>query len=236
MDIQQSLHTLKSSNLFQYGVTVIILLSSVLVGVGTYNFDGTLFTILLGLDLAITVFFIIEILIRFFSEPKKLNFFKDGWNIFDSIIVISSIIPAGAGTSVMVLRLLRLARLLRIISFAPELRFVIESLIESLKQSVNVIVLIFILLYIYGVAGVILFGTVEEGRFEQLGEALITLFQIMTLSSWEVIMLPMIEIYSWAWIYFVSFVFLSSVITLNLFIAILVDIVSEQRKRREKVK
>jgi voltage-gated sodium channel len=233
MGIQKRLNTLKSSPPFQYLVTIVILLSSVLVGAGTYAFDGTLFSILLGLDLLITVFFIIEILIRFFSESKKRNFFNDGWNIFDSIIVISSLIPAGVGTSLVVLRLLRLARLLRIISFAPELRFVIESLIESLKQSVNVIVLIFILLYIYAVAGVILFGTVEGGRFEQLGEALMTLFQIMTLSSWEAIMLPMTDIYSWSWFYFVSFVFLSSVITLNLFIAILVDVVSEQRKRRD---
>lgn len=232
MDVQKSLIKVKSSKSFQYIVTVVIILSSMLVGVGTYNIDGKLYAILLGLDLSITVFFVIEILIRFFSEAKKSDFFKDGWNIFDSIIVISSIIPAGAGTSVVVLRLLRLARLLRIISFAPELRFVIESLIESLKQSINVIILIFILLYIYGVAGVILFGTVEGGRFEQLGEALMTLFQIMTLSSWEAIMLPMIDIYSWSWVYFVSFVFLSSVITLNLFIAILVDIVAEQRKRR----
>jgi len=43
----------------------------------------------------------------------------------------------------------------------------------------------------------------------------------------------MTDIYSWSWFYFVSFVFLSSVITLNLFIAILVDVVSEQRKRRD---
>ena len=181
-----------------------------------------------------TVFFVIEISIRFFSEKNKLNFFKDGWNIFDSVIVISSLIPAGAGSSVMVLRLLRLARLLRVISFIPELRFVIEALIESLKKSVYVLILIFILLYIYGVAGVILFESVEGGRFESLGEAIITLIQIMTLSSWETVMLPIVEIYPMSWMYFISFVVLSSIIVLNLFVAILVDVVSERRKRLEQ--
>ena len=185
-------------------------------------------------DIFVTVFFVLEISIRFFAEKNKLDFFKDGWNIFDTVIVVSSLIPAGAGSSVMVLRLLRLARLLRVISFIPELRFVIEALIESLKKSVYVLILIFILLYIYGVAGVILFESIEGGRFEELGEAIITLIQIMTLSSWETVMLPITDAYPMSWMYFISFVIFSSIIVLNLFVAILVDVVAERRKRLEK--
>ena len=222
---------IKDHSLFQISVTAVILFSSLMVGISTYDFEGTFVRVLVISDIFVTVFFVIEISIRFFSEKNKLNFFKDGWNIFDSVIVISSLIPAGAGSSVMVLRLLRLARLLRVISFIPELRFVIEALIESLKKSVYVLILIFILLYIYGVAGVILFESVEGGRFESLGEAIITLIQIMTLSSWETVMLPIVEIYPMSWMYFISFVVLSSIIVLNLFVAILVDVVSERRKR-----
>ncbi|MFL2707599.1 MAG: cation transporter [Gammaproteobacteria bacterium TMED226] len=225
---------IKDHSLFQISVTTVILFSSLMVGISTYDFEGTFVRVLIISDIFVTVFFVIEISIRFFSEKNKLNFFKDGWNIFDSVIVISSLIPAGAGSSVMVLRLLRLARLLRVISFIPELRFVIEALIESLKKSVYVLILIFILLYIYGVAGVILFESVEGGRFESLGEAIITLIQIMTLSSWETVMLPIVEIYPMSWMYFISFVVLSSIIVLNLFVAILVDVVSERRKRLEQ--
>ena len=225
---------IKDHSLFQISVTTVILFSSLMVGISTYDFEGTFVRVLVISDIFVTVFFVIEISIRFFAEKNKLNFFKDGWNIFDSVIVISSLIPAGAGSSVMVLRLLRLARLLRVISFIPELRFVIEALIESLKKSVYVLILIFILLYIYGVAGVILFESVEGGRFESLGEAIITLIQIMTLSSWETVMLPIVEIYPMSWMYFISFVVLSSIIVLNLFVAILVDVVSERRKRLEQ--
>ena len=231
MTITERLALIKESSIFQIVVTVVILLSSVIVGIGTYDFTDDLFINSLSvMDISITVFFVIEILIRFFAEKRKVDFFKDGWNIFDSIIVVSSLIPT-AGTSVMVLRLLRLARLLRVISFIPELRFVIEALIESLKKSVYVLILIFILLYIYAVAGVILFEKVEGGRFEELGEALLALVQIMTLSSWETLMLPITDVYPYAWIYFVSFVVFSSIIVLNLFVAILVDVVAERRKR-----
>jgi len=229
--VRKTLEAIKSHSLFQISVTTVIVFSSLVVGISTYDVNETFLRVLLISDMFITIFFVIEILIRFFSEEHKKNFFKDGWNIFDSIIVVSSLIPAGAGSSVMVLRLLRLARLLRVISFVPELRFVIEALIESLKKSIYVLLLIFILLYIYGVAGVILFESIEGGRFEDLGEAIITLIQIMTLSSWETVMLPVMEIYPTAWIYFISFVVFSSIIVLNLFVAILVDVVSERRKR-----
>ena len=229
--MKKLLDKIKSHPLFQTSVTVVIIFSSLLVGISTYDVDETILRILFFGDWFVTIFFVVEILIRFFSEERKKDFFKDGWNIFDSIIVTASLIPAGAGSSVMVLRLLRLARLLRVISFIPELRFVIEALIESLKKSIYVLILIFILLYIYGVAGVILFESIEGGRFEDLGEAMLTLIQIMTLSSWETVMLPVMEIYPTSWIYFISFVVFSSIIVLNLFVAILVDVVSERRKR-----
>ena len=229
--MRKFLDKIKSHSLFQTSVTIVIVFSSLLIGVSTYEINGTLLRVLLAGDVFITVFFVIEILIRFFAEEQKKDFFKDGWNIFDSIIVAASLIPAGAGSSIMVLRLLRLARLLRVISFIPELKFVIEALIESLKKSIYVLILIFILLYIYAVAGVILFENIEGGRFEYLGEAIITLIQIMTLSSWETVMLPIMEVYPTSWIYFISFVMFSSIIVLNLFVAILVDVVSERRKR-----
>lgn len=232
--MQEKLLEIKESRGFQFIVTAIILLSSIIVGVGTYEIVNELFVrILLVLDTFITIFFIVEILIRFFAEHRKLDFFRSGWNIFDLVIVISSLIPT-TGSSVLVLRLLRLARLLRVISFIPELRFVIEALIDSLKKSIYVLILIFILLYIYAVGGVILFEDVAGGRFEDLGEAFIALIQIMTLSSWESLMMPIVEIYPYAWMYFISFVILSSIIVLNLFVAILVDVVSERRKKQEE--
>ena len=138
------LSSIKEHSLFQISVTTVILFSSLVVGISTYDFEGWFVRFLVISDIFVTVFFVLEISIRFFAEKNKLDFFKDGWNIFDTVIVVSSLIPAGAGSSVMVLRLLRLARLLRVISFIPELRFVIEALIESLKKSVYVLILIFI--------------------------------------------------------------------------------------------
>ena len=225
---------IKASKAFQWTVIVVIVLSSILVGAKTYSMSNTVVTVLYYADLLVTLFFTAEILVRFMAEKTKSHFFKNGWNIFDSIIVISCLIPTNSADSVLLLRLLRLARLLRIISFMPELRFMVESLILSLKQSVNVILLIFLLTYVYGVLGVLLFSEIANARFITLDQALLALFQVMTLSSWETVMMPVTDIYPYAWMYFVSYVILSSVVVLNLFIAILVDVVSERKKLNSK--
>ena len=78
--------------------------------------------------------------------------------------------------------------------------------------------------------GAILFSEDDSSRWGDLGISLITLFQVLTLSSWENVMLPMQGIYWWAWIYFFSFIAICSITILNLVIAILVDVVNHQKK------
>ena len=64
---------------------------------------------------------------------------------------------------------------------------------------------------------------------------MITLFQVLTLSSWEQVMLPLQDIYWWAWIYFFSFIIVCAITMLNLLIAILVDVVVNQNEKKDDV-
>jgi voltage-gated sodium channel len=219
---------IKDHRLFQAIVVLAIILSALLVGASTYNIPPSILFILHSLDVLITLFFVVEISIRFFAEKRKLHFFKDGWNIFDTIIVIASIIPVGPNSSILVLRLLRIFRVLRLISAIPELKELIESLLKSLKRVFYVSLLLFIIIYVYASIGSILFATSDPGRWGDLGVAMITLFQVLTLSSWETVMLPMQEIFWWAWIYFYSFIAIGSITILNLIIAVLVDVVTNK--------
>jgi voltage-gated sodium channel len=133
---------------------------------------------------------------------------------------------ASASDSILVLRLLRLLRLLRIISFVPELRSVVENLIKSLSKSVYILVLIFLITYIYAVAGAQIFSDIEGSKFTNLGTSLLTLAQVATLSGWEDVMNPILIEKPLAWVYFVSYIFIVAIVILNLFIAILVDVVN----------
>ena len=105
---------LKDNRIFQFSVVSIIILNAVLIGATTYELDPLFLETIHILDYGITVFFVIEILIRFIGEQKKSNFFRSGWNIFDTIIVTISLIPIPNNSSFLVLRLLRVFRVLRL--------------------------------------------------------------------------------------------------------------------------
>ena len=222
--------TLKDNRIFQFTVVAIIILNAILIGATTYDLDPLFLDTIHLLDYAITIFFVIEILIRFIGEKNKAEFFKSGWNIFDTIIVAISLIPIPNNSSYLVLRLLRIFRVLRLISVIPELKKIIEAILESIRRVFFVSLLLFIILYIYATMGSILFANDDPSRWGDLGISLITLFQVLTLSSWETVMLPMQAIYWWAWVYFFSFIVVCGITILNLVIAILVDVVINQKK------
>ena len=224
------LFKLNSSRIFQFIVITIIILNAITLGVSTYELNAYIANSIKILDYLITIFFVIEILIRFIGEPKKINFFKNGWNIFDTLIVLVSLIPIPNNSSFLLLRLLRVFRVLRLISAIPELKKIIEALIDSIKRVFYVGLLLFIILYIYATIGSILFSNHSPDRWNDVGTSLITLFQVLTLSSWETVMLPLQDKFWWAWIYFISFIIICAITMLNLLIAILVDVVINQKK------
>jgi len=227
------LQNIKENTYFKGSVITIIILSALLLGTSTYDMSDQAEKVLIFLDYFITVFFCLEISIRFAAEENKREFFKNGWNIFDTIIVIFSLVPAGE--SALLLRLLRIFRVLRLISFIPELRLLIEALVRSLSRLGYVCLLLFIILYIYAVFGSMAFSEIDPDRWRDLGMALITLVQVLTLSSWEQVMLPLQNQIAWAWIYFFSFIALGSITVLNLIIAVLVTVMTEIKVDDSKI-
>mgnify|MGYP001345349900 FL=1 len=227
---KNTFYKIKEHKLFQNIVIFVIILSAFLVGASTFEISDSLISIFKIMDLLITLFFIFEIVIRYIAEPSKKDFFKNGWNIFDTIIVLVSVIPVGPDSSILLLRLMRIFRVLRLISAVPELKELIEALLQSIKRVFYVSLLLFIILYIYASFGSILFSEDDPERWKDLGISMITLVQVLTLSSWEQVMLPIQKIYWWSWIYFYSFVAIGSITILNLIIAVLVDVITNQKK------
>ena len=221
---------LRDSDVFQTLVLTVIVINAFTIGLSTYNLPKLSLELLNLFDYIITVFFIFEILIRFFGHPNKAKFFHQGWNVFDTSIVILSLIPIDNNSTILLLRLLRVFRVLRIISVVPELKIIIESLIQSIARVFYVSLLLFIILYIYATIGSILFSNDLPDRWGDLGVSIITLFQVLTLSSWEQVMLPLQEVYWWAWVYFFSFIIICAITMLNLLIAVIVDVVINKDK------
>lgn len=199
----------------------LIVFNAILLGLATSHWVMTRFsTALLGLEVVIITFFTLEILIKLFAWGPR--FFKSGWNWFDFLIVAISLVPATGPFTI--LRALRILRVLRLLSTVRRLRLLIDALISAIPSIGWIVFLLGMVFYIYGVMGTELFGERFPEWFGTLGAAMFTLFQIMTLESWSMgIARPVMEAYSFAWFYFVSFILVTAFTILNLFIGLIVN-------------
>ena len=176
-------YKLKESKFFQFLVITIIIFNAFTIGINTYELSEFSNQVINLLDYSITIFFVIEITIRFIGEPKKSQFFKSGWNVFDTLIVCISLIPIPNNSSFLLLRLLRVFRVLRIISVVPELKMIIEALLQSIKRVFYVSLLLFIILYIYATIGSILFSEDIPSRWGNVGTAMTVSYTHLTLPT-----------------------------------------------------
>ncbi|WP_299657431.1 ion transporter [uncultured Tateyamaria sp.] len=199
----------------------VILFNAVIAGLQTIapvrNAAGPVFSVLDTLCLTI---FVVEITAKLVARGR--DFFRTGWNLFDFVIVGTSLIPGSSGLSV--LRALRILRLFRVLSVAPSLRRVVEGLFAALPGMVSVFVLMAMLFYIGSVMATTLFGATFPEWFGDLGLSGYTLFQIMTLESWSMgIVRPVMAVYPYAWAFFLPFILVTSFAVVNLLVGLIVN-------------
>ncbi|MBF8222178.1 ion transporter [Halomonas sp. 328] len=220
---------LRSNKVFETFVIAIIILSALLIGAKTYEETSRFEQALRVFDVGVTIFFLVEILIRMGAEKRLRDFFKKGWNIFDFLIVTASLIPLDDSEMVLLARLLRIFRVLRLVSMIPELRILMVALVKSIPRMGYVALLMFIIFYIYAAIGSFIFASVDEKLWGNISLAMLTLFQVATFESWATAVLyPTMEHYPYAWIYFLTFIFLNAFIFLNMMIGIVLDVMQKE--------
>lgn len=228
--LKQRLFTLHQNKLFEFTVISIIIFSALVTGARTYNIDSTMTDVVAWLDMFITVFFLVEIVIRLAAEPRFFDFFKKGWNVFDFIIVTISLIPIEGNDTVLLARLLRIFRVLRLISVIPELRILISALIKALPRMGYIVLLMFIIFYIYAAIGSILFETINPVLWGDISIAMLTLFRIATFEDWTDVMYETMTEYPLSWIFYLSFIFLTAFIFLNMMIGVILDVMQREQE------
>ena len=222
---------IRNSKFFNTLVISVILASALYAGVSSYDIPSDYIYLLEFFDYGITIFFTIEILIRIVAEKSLVKFFKDGWNVFDFIIVTISLVPVGGTESVFVARLLRIIRILRIVTVVPAFRHIIEALIKTIPRVGFIALLMFIFIYIWGAIGTLIFGELEADRWGNIGVAMLTLMQVATYDDWGAIMGDVIGVYPMSWIYFISFIIINAVVLLNMVIGVIVDVMTIEAKQ-----
>ncbi|MEM8562863.1 MAG: ion transporter [Pseudomonadota bacterium] len=223
------LRKVESSKIFQLSVIVIIIVSALTIGAKTYDLPPLVMRILVVLDHAVTVFFLIEILLRFAVCPDKKRFFNNGWNVFDTIVVVGSLIPIDDSEAVLLGRLLRIFRVLRLVSVVPELRSLVTALLKALPRMGYIVVLMFIIFYIYGAMGSLFFADVDEFLWGDVAISMLTLFRVATFEDWTDVMYATMEVYPWSWIYYLTFIFFAAFVFLNMMIGSILEVMGEER-------
>ncbi|XP_003466900.1 voltage-dependent T-type calcium channel subunit alpha-1G isoform X27 [Cavia porcellus] len=171
-----------------------------------------------------------------------------------------------------VLRLLRTLRPLRVISRAQGLKLVVETLMSSLKPIGNIVVICCAFFIIFGILGVQLFKGKffvcqgEDTRnitnksdcaeasyrwvrhkynFDNLGQALMSLFVLASKDGWVDIMYdgldavgvdqqPIMNHNPWMLLYFISFLLIVAFFVLNMFVGVVVENFHKCRQHQEE--
>ena len=226
---QNRLKKIDSSPIFQWSVIIVIVLSALLIGAKTHDLPPQAVSFLSFLDSAITVFFVIELSIRFIAFKDKKSFFKSGWNIFDTIIVIGSLIPAG-GSGILLARLLRVFRVLRLVSMVPELRLLINALITAIPRMGYIALLMFVIFYIYAAVGSILFHQINEVLWGDVSISMLTLFRVATFEDWTDVMYETMAVHPMSWVYYLTFIFLTAFIFLNMMVGTILEVMGQEHE------
>ena len=218
------------SRWFDPFILAVILVNAVTLGLETYDsIARSLGDDLHTLNDLTLVVFVIELVIRFGADgfdPRR--FFKSGWNTFDFVVIAASFSP-GLRQNATLLRLVRLARIVRAVRLLPDLRVLTVAVGRSIPGVASLAVITLLLVYVYGMVGWVIFDDHDPENFGDVGQAMVTMFILLTLENLPVYIAKGQELSSWTLLFYVSYVLVASFLVFNLFIGIVINSMEEAR-------
>ncbi|MET8306658.1 MULTISPECIES: ion transporter [unclassified Micromonospora] len=221
---------LADSRPFEIGIVVVILANGVVLGLETY--DGLIApgAALHWLELFFRAVFVVEIGIRLAAYGRRpQDFFRHGWNVFDFVVIAAIFIPGLHGDPAL-LRVVRVARMIRLVRFSPGLRTIVAALWRSLPGVGGFLALAVVTLYVYGMAGWLIFGSRYPEEYGDIGRSLLTLFVLLSLETLPDLIEQGMAISPWTLLYYVSYVIITVNLLLNILIAVIVNSMEEARR------
>lgn len=214
------------NKIFQWFIICVILVNAAILGLMTMTWPPQIVHMLELADNICLIIFCIEIAMKLLV--LRGGFFKDGWNVFDLLVVGIALAPATGELSV--LRALRVLRLMRLASAIPSMRRVINGMFAAIPGGASVAAVLFVMYYVAAIMGTNFFGKTVPGHFGDLGTTFFTLFKMMTLEGWPDIADDVLQFHPKAWIFFVIFIVFTTFTTLNLLFGIIVDAMEQAKE------
>ncbi|MEU1244649.1 ion transporter [Micromonospora parva] len=221
---------LARSRPFEIAIVVVILANGIVLGLETYDNLSPAGAALHWLEVLFRAVFVVEIAIRLAAYGKRpQDFFRHGWNVFDFVVIAAIFIPGLHGDPAL-LRVVRVARMVRLVRFSPGLRTIVSALWRSLPGVTGFLALAVVTLYVYGMAGWLIFGNRYPEEYGDIGRSLLTLFVLLSLETLPDLIEQGMAISPWTLLYYVSYVVITVNLLLNILIAVIVNSMEEARR------
>lgn len=240
---------------FEYIMLLIVIVNTISLGLETSReLSARYGKWFLLIDQICLWIFIIELLFKAFAfnkqffgeyrldENNERFFHVNKWNIFDLVIVLVSLFASLPFFAIFrVFRLfksvkiikgiksLRVIKTLKLVNGITKLRVIVKAVIKAIPSVLWTFCLLIIFAYVYAIIGVNIFSTDFPENFGTLGAAFLSLFNLSSFDSSEVI-----KRYSWSWIYFISYNFFEASIIMNVIVGVIVDSVNTSRREIEE--
>ncbi len=222
---------LAESNVFNVFIVGVILANAILLGLATYAPVAELANgLVTRLERLFITIFMLELAIRVLAHGRRpQDFFRNGWNIFDFLVVAAAFLPGLYGDSTL-LRLARIARVPRVVRFFPGLRTIVAAIGHSLPGVAGFLALSVLTLYVYGMVGWLLFADHYPDDYGNIGRAVLTLFVLLSLETLPDAIEAGRAIGNWTLIYFVSYVLFASYLLVNVLVGVVINSMEQTRQ------
>uniref|UniRef100_A0A8D9B9F1 Voltage-dependent T-type calcium channel subunit alpha-1G n=1 Tax=Cacopsylla melanoneura TaxID=428564 RepID=A0A8D9B9F1_9HEMI len=258
---RQGIRVMVNHKYFQQGILLAILINTLSMGIEYHNQPHELTVIVEISNVIFSAVFAFEMLLKVIAEGP-FGYISNGFNVFDGVIVILSVIELGqtyfgdplregvqSNSGLSVLRTFRLLRILKLVRFMPNLRRQLFVMLRTMDNVAVFFSLLILFIFIFSILGMNLFGCkfcerdengqgIEEcdrKNFDSLLWALVTVFQILTQEDWNIVLFNGMEKTShWAALYFVALMTFGNYVLFNLLVAILVEGFSAERNERRE--
>ncbi|NGO80153.1 ion transporter [Streptomyces sp. YC504] len=220
---------------FAVAVMSLILVNAVLLGLETYSgFAAEWHQALRLAEHLCLAGFTVEILLRFGAHADRpRDFFRDPWNLFDLAVVACAFLPVVSENTTL-LRLLRLARVLRTARFLPQLRVLMVAVARSLPGTLSFLLVGALLLYVYAMVGWLFFHESDPAHFGSLGRALLTLLLLMTLDGLGDAVHGGLAYSRWTLLYYGAYVLMASFVLVNVLIGVVINSLEEAKELEQQ--
>ncbi|ELK25137.1 Sodium channel protein type 11 subunit alpha [Myotis davidii] len=244
---------LVTNQFFDVFIIIFILLNMISMMAESYDQSKTMKSILENLNLAFVVIFTIECLIKIFALRQYYftngwNLFDCLIVVISIVSTMISLLEHQEHipfppTLFRIVRLARIGRILRLVRAARGIRTLLFALMMSLPSLFNIGLLLFLVMFIYAIFGMNSFYRVKQDsgiddifNFETFAGSLLCLFQITTSAGWDTLLNPMLKseascdpkkenchLSTIAIAYFVSYIIISFLIVVNMYIAVILE-------------